>query len=327
MTRLVLAWLLAIAAVGARDHREARHLRFLVFGDSGTGKAEQYEVGRRMAEECRARGGCDFSLMLGDNFYGGDLRPAHERDGALVFDRKFAERFEKPYEPIGAIDFWAWPGNHDWGSRAEIETQIAYTSHSPRWRMPALDYAVPLLPAWLRIYGLDTSSLTRGRDPSQIERARAALCGGDGWKILAGHYPVYGSGWHGNSRGEYPKAGEPLLEPLIERCGVQFYLSGHEHQQEHLTAPAFEQIVQGAAGKLREVRSVERRPPGVEQLAAASLYGFGLVEATADSLEIRFYGYSATRPWSAWHCRSYRLADFADRERRSHDCAPPASSE
>jgi hypothetical protein len=312
---LVLAGLRVHAgetAPAATDHRGKERLRILVFGDSGTGKSDQHEVGRHMAAECARRGGCDLALMLGDNLYG---------DGRLADDAEFDARFERPYEPLGTLEFWAVPGNHDWSSSERIAAEIAYTQRSPRWRMPARDFTVPLLPDWIRIHGVDTNTLARGRELDQVERAAAALCGRDGWKLLFGHHPVYTSGWHGDARGVYEKAAARLLEPLIERCGVQFYLSGHDHDQEHLSAPGFEQIVQGAAGKLRRIRTIDERPAGVVQRAGAALFGFALLEIGADALEVRFFGYGPGRPFAAWHCRSYARADFADPERRSRACA------
>ncbi len=305
-----------------RDHRGKERLRFLVFGDSGTGGEDQYRVGRHMAEECAARGGCDFALMLGDNIYGGAVKPALMREGRLVLDRKFAERFEKPYEPLGALEFWAITGNHDWESYVSVAAQIGYTRHSSRWRMLAHDYAIPQLPDWVRIYGVDTTSLTKRRNRDQVDRAKESLCGGSGWKLLIGHHPVYTSGWHGNARGEYPDMIDMLLAPVIEACGVHLYLAGHDHHQEHLQAPAFDQIVQGAAGQLREVRRIKERTEGVAQLAVESLYGFALIEATATRLEIRFFGYGKNHPYAAWHCRSYAFDAFADPQRRSQGCEP-----
>jgi hypothetical protein len=306
--------------IDTTDHSGKQHLRFLVFGDSGTGKKDQYEVGRRMAAECVARGGCDFALMLGDNIYGGGVDPAREENGRIVFDRKFDERFEIPYEPVGPIEFWAVAGNHDWYSAATIEAEIAYTRQSSRWRMPASDFAVPRLPAWIRIYGLDTNSLRRGKKLGQVDRAAAALCGGDGWRIVLGHHPVYSSGPHSNRYGVYDAIEGPLLERLIEACDVHFYFSGHDHHQEHIQAPGFDQVIQGAASKLRKTHRVRRRSAGVTQLAAASIYGFALVDATPSNLEIRFFGYGDGRSYAGWHCRHYEIDDFDDANRRSRDC-------
>jgi hypothetical protein len=303
---------------GGADLRDRDELTFLILGDNGTGKRDQYEVGERMARECEARGGCDFALMLGDNIYYTGVRPARAVDGETIHDAQFETKFEAPYRALGRLDFWVVPGNHDW--RGSIEAQIAYTRASERWRMPSPDYAVPRLPDWIHVYGLDTVALLADRDEQQVERARDALCGRPGWRLLSGHHPVYTSGKHAARDGSTPGMPDRLLEPLIERCGVHFYLAGHDHHQEHLTAPGFEQIVQGAAAKLRGLRVIEGRPTGVRQLFVDVRFGFGVARATPEMLELRFFGYDDTSPYGELHCRRFRLAEFADPATRSEAC-------
>jgi hypothetical protein len=298
------------------DHRDKQRLRFLMFADAGTGKEDQGKTGRLMARECAERGGCDFALMAGDNVYLAGVRPSRGAD-----DPRFAKRFEFPYADLGRLDMWAVPGNHDWYTRGSVDTEVRYTRSSARWRMPSHDYAVPGLPDWLRIYGLDTVKLSRGRDAAQLERARQALCSGDGWKLLFGHHPVYSSGKHADRRGEHPAVRDRLVAPLIEACGVHAYFAGHDHHQEHLTAPAFEQVVQGAGGKLRKVRRVRDRPAGVRSLYAASRFGFAIVEATPRRLEIRFFGYGRNEPYGELYCRVVDSSTFADPEGRLHPCS------
>jgi hypothetical protein len=302
----------------ASDHRAATSLRLLVFGDAGTGKRRQFEVGARMAAECAARGGCALALMAGDNIYETGVRPSAPGQRP---DPQFHEKFEKPYEPLGRLDMWAVPGNHDWHREGSIDAEIAYTRQSSRWRMPAPDYEVPRLPPWIHVYGLDTVQL----DGAQLARAREALCGAEGWKLLFGHHPIYSSGKHANRRGVLPVL-ERLVVPLIEACGVHLYLAGHDHHQEHLRAPAFDQVVQGAAAKLHPLRSIAGRPAGVRTLGAAALPGFAILDASAERLELRFFGGGEGEPWREIHCQAYERQDFPDPERRSTRCGAPVSS-
>lgn len=141
------------------DLRQREELLFLVFGDSGTGKPDQWKVAGHMVAECEASGGCDFALMAGDNIYPSGIDPDAASPGAL--DPVFIEKFEQPYAAFGRLDFWAVPGNHDWRIRGSVDAQARYSSISQRWRMPARDYAVPRLPDWIHIYGLDTSWISR----------------------------------------------------------------------------------------------------------------------------------------------------------------------
>jgi len=76
-------------------------LRFIVIGDSGSGSAGQYAVGEAIAEVCQRKDefvddmafpGCDLVVGLGDNIY--------ESGVTSVDDPQFAEKFEKPFEPV-----------------------------------------------------------------------------------------------------------------------------------------------------------------------------------------------------------------------------------
>lgn len=284
-------------AVTTADHRERERLVFLIFGDSGVGRAGQRHVGDAMREVCRERG-CDFGLLLGDNIY--------PRGVTGTDDPKFESHFEGPYRGLGPLDIWVVPGNHDWQKPESVQAQIDYTARSERWRMPHHHFAVRSLPAWLHVYGLDTTvmhdlegernaekraALTASRD-EQVVAARAALCDKPGWRLLAGHHPVYSGGYHGRrepQRGVNRAIEQALVEPLITACGVQVYFSGHEHHQEHIHAPGFEQIVQGAAGaELRPVEPIES--PELTQAFGAAEHGFGLVTATPDTLVVEFFG-------------------------------------
>lgn len=299
------------------DHRGKDRLVFLVFGDAGTGEADQQRVADRMAAECRAREGCDFALMAGDNIYESGVRPANDRGEP---DPRFSTQFEVPYRELGRMDFWAVAGNHDWYRRRSVEAQVAYTNESLRWRMLSHDYAIPMLPAWIRIYALDTTKIVKRRESGQIDRAKQELCGGGGWKLLLGHHPIYSSGTHASRGGELPRVKAGLLGPLIESCGVHLYFAGHDHHQEHLTAASFDQIVQGAAGKLRRLREVRDRSPDVRQLAVESKFGFAVIEVTRERLELRFFGYPGQGGSEELHCRILELATFDDPGRRSRPC-------
>lgn len=291
------------------DQREKQALRILVFGDSGSGTNVQLRLGREMGRVCRESGGCDFAMVAGDLLYDASNK-----------ESDFHDRFELAYEPLGRLDFWMVPGNHDWMVRGLVDAEVRYSDTSPRWRMPSHDYPIPLLPDWIQIYGLDTTKLEFGIEDGQVERAREELCGAVGWRLLLGHHPIYGSGHHTGAKGELTPIKNALLEPLIEKCAVQIYFSGHEHQQEHLQAPEFEQVIQGAAAKLRPLGKGRKRDPAVRQMVAESNYGFAIVEVTPERLVLRFYGESDPSGVQPYYCRLFLLADFGDREQWSREC-------
>ncbi|MCC7443132.1 MAG: metallophosphoesterase [Bdellovibrionales bacterium] len=247
----------------------ATEVTFLAFGDFGTGSGDQLRVAEAMERECGA-GSCAFALLLGDNIY--------ENGVDSVEDEQWESKFEAPYAGLGAMDFWAILGNHDW--RGNPQAQIDYTLRSERWRMPAAQYSIPGLPEWLTLHGLDTDTIKNAeeyREPAAAA-ARDALCGKPGWRLMFGHHPLHSSGHHG---------GDPdvraTMEPVIRDCGVAAYFSGHDHHQEHIAAEGYEQFVQGAGAKLRPV---DQGTPG--QVFAASTLGFAVVRATPNSLQVSF---------------------------------------
>ncbi len=85
-----------------------------------------------------------------------------------------------------------------------------------------------------------------------------------------------------------------LLGPTIEQCSVQLVLSGHDHHQEHLSTDAFEQIVQGAAGRLRDVTS-DRATAAARQRFAAARFGFATLVFTPTTIDVTFHGYPRGR--------------------------------
>jgi tartrate-resistant acid phosphatase type 5 len=274
---LVLAIGLAapLALAGSRevpthDHRNKTRVTVLLFGDSGTGSEEQYKVGRAMAETCRKKR-CDLAIGMGDNFYDFGVHS--------LSDTKFETHFEMPYLGFGRFDFWMTLGNHDYfGS---VSAQIANTRYSDMWRMPARHYAVPKLPEWLALYALDTNI----DGTPQANAIRRRFCGKPGWKGIFGHHPVYSNGGHGDQDFIWEDYGQ-----VMKDCGIQFYFGGHDHHQEHITGDGFELILQGAAGKLRDVKTVPYQPGDKKwQRFGRKVLGFGIASFTPDRVDVEFY--------------------------------------
>ncbi|MBU0499391.1 MAG: metallophosphoesterase [Gammaproteobacteria bacterium] len=243
---------------------------FAVFGDTGMGGRGQHQVAQAMHRVCQERG-CRFTLLVGDNIYDSGV--------SSVGDSQFLTKFERPYAIFGDYPFYLIPGNHDWDG--DVQAQIDYSSRSTRWRMPHFHYPVPDLPPWLSIYGLDTVRMDQG----QVEAARNHLCGRPGWRILFGHYPIFSNGSHGDSSRMIRR-----LLPLIQECKVQAYFAGHDHHQEHISAPGFDAFIQGAGASVRRVRtrSGPERNRGLQRFAAAKT-GFAVVEVSPALMKVDFY--------------------------------------
>ena len=61
--RCIFKIILTFLFVLFQEPANAATSRFLVFGDSGTGEKEQFEVAKGMEQVCKTQG-CDFALML-----------------------------------------------------------------------------------------------------------------------------------------------------------------------------------------------------------------------------------------------------------------------
>ncbi|HUP91378.1 MAG TPA: metallophosphoesterase [Solimonas sp.] len=287
-------------------------VRFVAFGDGGSGAPMQYMTAKAMGEVCALRG-CDFGLMLGDNIYVTGVESAN--------DPQFESKFEAPYAPL-KFPIYAVLGNHDTGgdgaqnSRGDFQVAYHYRKDrsTDRWRMPARFYSftAPLerdpTHALVEFFALDSTPFTAvdlDLDPKwdperygpphlrwlqdKLAQSRAP------WKIALAHHPYVSNGRQGNA-GEYtpwriaaPTArGRPWKEFLdagICNRGVDLYLSGHDHDLQWLRpVPACgktEFIVSGAvAGPAR--LGNERRNPAFYNNGKA--LGFFWIEITETEL-------------------------------------------
>ena len=214
-------------------------LRFVAVGDTGKGGKGQLDVAHAIDATCKQYG-CDFVLLLGDNFY--------ETGVSSVEDSLFRTRFEEPYAAL-SMPFYAVLGNHDYGANGagldfwRATFQVQYTSRSTKWRMPAEYYHFekPVGTAALsaQFIGLDTQMILLGRAAVQRTDTSAWIRQSTAkWKIAFGHHPYISNGPHGNA-GEYN--GIPLFGNTVKRffdetiCGkVDFYFAGHDHTLQYL---------------------------------------------------------------------------------------------
>jgi tartrate-resistant acid phosphatase type 5 len=243
---------------------------FLAFGDSGTGKGyntdPQMRVARAMTQVCKERG-CDFAIGLGDNFYPHGVRSKSA----------FEKKFEIPYQNLD-IPFFMTLGNRDY--EGDVESQVKYQSE--RWSLPNKFYKVKNLPSWLNLFAMNTNRLGN----RQIKAISDGLCKASGWRLLYGHHPLFSNGSHGDN-----KDLKDRLLPVIKKCKIQAYFSGHDHNFESITTPTFEQIISGSAGDTGHVKQ-KQRSRLTQNFASAEL-GFTRVEATPDSLTYTFYNENA----------------------------------
>lgn len=229
-----------------------------------------------MAEDA-ARGGCDFVVTTGDNFYddgvGGHVDP-HWHDS---FERVYAA-------PSLQVPWYAALGNHD--HRGSIEAQIARSQDDPRWRMPARRYVAsfPGPAGGLDLFVIDTTAWLAEGGPSWddrvIRRAETDPRSEAAWlrarlgrsraarTIVVGHHPVLsGSPCHGSS-----EELQRWLAPILEEHRVDLYLAGHEHDLQHLEAGGVHHAVSGAGAEVRPTGTLP------ESVFADAALGYVVVE-------------------------------------------------
>lgn len=250
---------------GDGDSTSQQVVRFVAIGDTGTGSALQYKVGQSIADHCE-EAGCDFMILLGDNFYPTGV--------SSVDDPQWQTKFELPYAPID-FPIYAALGNHDCGGDGagtepwKGSVQVDYAAQSTKFRMPSEYYSFTTQHVGFVV--LDTNSiflnLSAGDDQRDWYTSTVAQLATD-WVIVAGHHPYRSNGPHGNA-GNYDNAGfipivngekvKDFFDEVV--CGTNHvYLCGHDHSMQWLSEKhcGAELIVSGAGAKTTEV--TDRNP-------------------------------------------------------------------
>ncbi|HUR22068.1 MAG TPA: metallophosphoesterase [Vicinamibacterales bacterium] len=199
-------------------------LKFIAFGDFGTGTQWQYETATQMAKT-HERFPFEIGLLLGDNLYG-ESRP-----------QEYSNFFEKPYKVLldKGVKFYAALGNHDdrnqrFYKNFNMEEKQYYTYKAPKQNV--------------RFFVLESTY----PEPEQIKWFEDELKkSGEDWKIVYMHHPMYSSGGrHGSDA-----ALRDVLEPLMVKYNVSVVFTGHDHFYERIKLQkGIAHFVIGSGGKL-----------------------------------------------------------------------------
>ena len=243
-------------------------VRFVVMGDTGTGKEAQLAIAERMTGFFDERP-YDTVLMLGDNIYSGGK------------SSDLAKKFEQPYAKLlkGDVKFYASLGNHD------VSKGRALQLNYPNFHMGGKAYySVAKADDLIEFFAIDSTSF----DMEQQRWLEGALTSSKArWKIPFFHHPIYSSGKaHGSDTRLRAK-----LEPIFIKFGVKAVLSGHDHFYER-TKPqqGIQYFVCGASGQLRR-GNINRRSPFFET-GNDQATSFLFAEASKNSLT--FWAIDAT---------------------------------
>jgi hypothetical protein len=243
----------------------------------------------------------DALLMLGDNFYG--EMPGGVMSGRWI--RQFEQMYPSSFFPGPA---YAVLGNHDYETLRgnKVEAELAYTRQSSRWTMPRRWYSVklPKENPLLTLICLDSNIpgskghdlspwsfvLTRQQHDEQQQWLEAELAKPRTTQFLAvaAHHPLYSNGQHRDN----PKL-IAQWDSLLRRYKVDLYLSGHDHDLQHLEFkghPTSFVISGGGGAELVgwTTPPQERGPWGLRAL------GFTDLQISKEEVVVRHIGNDAT---------------------------------
>jgi tartrate-resistant acid phosphatase type 5 len=269
--------------------KKDKGLNFIAMGDWGRNGADhQKQVAEQMgktAEEIKAQ----FIISTGDNFYPSGVISEH--------DPLFKYSFEDIYTAFPLQ--WDWYpilGNHDYKSNPDA--QIAYSKISRRWKMPARFYSKkiaingdasqqvlivfmdtnPLIPEFYKNaeYGPNVRNADSTAQKKWLNKVLSDPSKNIKWKIVVGHHPMYTGGTR--TENYDTKAIRSTLKPVLDKHAVDVYLSGHEHNLQHLSVGKTQHFISGAASEKTAVHDIP------ESKMVASEYGFMIFSITSNSI-------------------------------------------
>ena len=226
-------------------------VRFLAFGDSGGGGADQYALLEQMYS-------VPYDLMI--------------HTGDLAYDTGTIAQFEDNVFGVYAdlfrnIPFFPAAGNHDYDTLRGAPFRGVFNlpgDSGEKW------YSYD----WGRVHfaALDTEA-DYATQAKWLDDDLAAT--NLPWKIVYLHKPLYSSGTHGSDL-----ALRSLLEPVLQKHNVQLVLAGHDHNYERMKPQhGITHVVTGGGG-------VGTRPVGVSGFTEFShdVIHFVYVEVGVDEL-------------------------------------------
>ncbi|XP_067950931.1 tartrate-resistant acid phosphatase type 5-like [Watersipora subatra] len=223
---------------------------FLVLGDWGGLPISPYRtaIEKNVATGMNIIAGerkTQFQVALGDNFYFSGV--------ANVDDKRFQETFERVFTGENLQTPWYFvAGNHDWNGN--VSAQIAYTAKSKRWNFPDYYYTKMMTSqdgTTLQLVLLDTimlcgqtesdfkdellKLLDKQASEQQWEWIEETLASSKAdYLLVGGHFPVYSIAEHGPTECLVQR-----LRPLLHKYNVTAYISGHDHNSQHLEDTSF----------------------------------------------------------------------------------------
>lgn len=122
-----------------------------------------------------------------------------------------------------------------------------------------------------------TASRSRASQLQWLEQVLASSTAD--WLVVAGHYPVYSAGEHGNTA-------ELLTDvlPLLKKYDVDAYICGHDHTMQHLQDSGVHFFLSGAGAKRGTVGKIPQLVYGSVEA------GFSVHTVTPSNMHVQYVG-------------------------------------
>ncbi len=217
-------------------------IRILALGDWGAGTSLQKEVAKGMNIYAE-KNPIDFIISTGDNIYGKGVKSVDDPQWKTKFENVYTgEHIQKDWYPIF--------GNHDY--LGNVPAQIEYGKINPRWKFLDFYYQIsdPSEQPLYEFYMIDTNLMVSGKDEEMLAWLDQALASSKAkWNIVVGHHMIRSHGVYGDQKFMINK-----LKSILDKYGVDVYLSGHDHDLQLIKHPDdnFYQAISGAGGGSRD---------------------------------------------------------------------------
>jgi tartrate-resistant acid phosphatase type 5 len=232
-------------------------LNFISLGDWGSRGTDQNSVASEM-DKIASKTNVSFVLSLGDNFY---------EDGVSSdTDPQWHSTYSKVYSMQSLqVPWYSILGNHDYHQNADAQIDFYNNKRDNRWYMPGHYYTKTFTQAdfSVQIVFIDTAwfapneskrthiSNQPAKYKEQLNWLKQQLSSSKAtYLIVAGHYPVFSVGEHGDCADN-----ANAVQSLLEQYKVDAYLSGHDHTLQHLSNNGVEFFVSGNGSKRGKVGS------------------------------------------------------------------------
>lgn len=276
-------------------------ITFLAFGDFGF-HTPLREQNVQMMHQFKKQNKVDAILSLGDNFYNYGVKSTNDPQW---------QDFEKTFHPL-QCPFYAVLGNHDYLGNIKAQMDYASIHKNTHWKMPFRYYDKTFISddgACVNVFFLDTFTLCpqesrlnsiamgmldfdqlfRHKDWEQykwlernLEKSTAT------WKVVVGHYPVFSNGHHGSNNDLITD-----LLPIMKRHGVDFYLSGHDHDLEFMRKEDINFIVSGTGCSSNPVSLSHQSIYASD----STTFGFHVMQFTNEFVRFGFITNQGTQMW------------------------------